>query len=160
MRGILTIRKLSAGGKLRTNLLAVLSAQLENVEACGNAVLESSGLSRAAIHDMRVAARRVRAVLKVFRGVFDRKELKGHMRTLTRVIRALGPVRDCDIIMENLRAMRRTAEGADRDLIDALIGRQKQVRGEQLRSLQGVLRGLQRENGLKSLADFLGASLA
>jgi CHAD domain-containing protein len=109
---------------------------------------------------MRVAARRIRAVLKIFRAAFDRRELKRHMRTLTRLNRVLGPVRDCDIIVENLRSMRRTAEGVDNDLIDTLIDRQKKARSEQFRSLQGVLRELQRENALQSLSDFLGASLA
>jgi CHAD domain-containing protein len=160
MRGNLKTGKINAGGKLRANLREVLCVQLENIDTCGNAVLRPSGLNREAIHDMRVAARRVRAVLKIFRAAFDRKELKRHMRSLTRLNRALGPVRDCDIIVENLRSMRQRAEGVDNDLIDTLIDRQREVRSERFRALQGVLRDLHGENALQALSDFLGASLA
>ncbi len=57
-----------------------------------------------ALHDMRVATRRLRAAFEVFGSAFDSKALKPHLRGLRAIGQALGKVRDLDVFMEKARA--------------------------------------------------------
>ncbi len=53
-----------------------------------------------ALHDMRVATRRLRASFEVFGEAFEAKILKPHLKGLRATGRALGQVRDLDVFME------------------------------------------------------------
>ena len=56
-----------------------------------------------ALHDMRVATRRLRAAFEVFGEAFDPQVLKPHLKGLRKTGRALGSVRDLDVFMEKAR---------------------------------------------------------
>lgn len=60
------------------------------------------------VHDMRVAIRRARSVLRLCHGVFPKKAIEQLGKGLQRLGRSLGNVRDLDVTMSNLRAFRRT----------------------------------------------------
>lgn len=49
------------------------------------------------LHQMRVGARRLRAVLRVYRGTMQRKDERALLRTLRRIAAASGPARDWDV---------------------------------------------------------------
>jgi hypothetical protein len=53
-----------------------------------------------ALHDMRVATRRMRASFEVFGNAFEAKALKPHLKGLRATGRFLGRVRDLDVFME------------------------------------------------------------
>jgi CHAD domain-containing protein len=53
-----------------------------------------------ALHDMRVATRRMRAAVRVFGEYFEPKAMRPFNKALRRVARALGPVRDLDVFQE------------------------------------------------------------
>lgn len=53
-----------------------------------------------ALHDMRVATRRMRASFEVFGPAFEKSALKPHLSGLRATGRALGEVRDLDVFME------------------------------------------------------------
>lgn len=53
-----------------------------------------------ALHDMRVATRRLRAAFEVFGQAFEPKTLKPHLSGLRATGRALGQVRDLDVFIE------------------------------------------------------------
>ncbi|MCC7129324.1 MAG: hypothetical protein B6D39_01760 [Anaerolineae bacterium UTCFX2] len=53
-----------------------------------------------ALHDMRVATRRMRAAFEVFGQAFEKRALKPHLNGLRATGRALGAVRDLDVFME------------------------------------------------------------
>ncbi len=53
-----------------------------------------------ALHDMRVATRRMRAAFEVFGPAFDPKALKPHLNGLRTTGRQLGRVRDLDVFLE------------------------------------------------------------
>jgi CHAD domain-containing protein len=53
-----------------------------------------------ALHDMRVATRRLRAAFDVFGEAFEPEALKSHLKGLRATGRALGAVRDLDVFME------------------------------------------------------------
>lgn len=50
-----------------------------------------------AVHDMRVATRRMRSVLRIFSPYYERKKVKALVRRLRKVAGALGEVRDLDV---------------------------------------------------------------
>jgi CHAD domain-containing protein len=53
-----------------------------------------------ALHDMRVATRRMRSAFDVFGDAFDSKAVKPHVKGLRRTGKALGRVRDLDVFLE------------------------------------------------------------
>lgn len=53
-----------------------------------------------ALHDMRVATRRLRAAFEVFESAFEPSVMKPHLKGLRAAGRALGEVRDLDVFME------------------------------------------------------------
>jgi CHAD domain-containing protein len=53
-----------------------------------------------ALHDMRVATRRLRAAFEVFGTAFEPGVLKGYLKGLRKTGRALGRVRDIDVFLE------------------------------------------------------------
>lgn len=53
-----------------------------------------------ALHDMRVATRRMRAAFDVFEDAFRKKTIKSHLAGLRQTGRLLGGVRDLDVFME------------------------------------------------------------
>jgi CHAD domain-containing protein len=55
------------------------------------------------LHDMRVATRRLRAAFEVFEPAFRPREIRPLLRDLRAARRALGPVRDLDVFIENAR---------------------------------------------------------
>jgi CHAD domain-containing protein len=56
-----------------------------------------------ALHDMRVATRRLRAAFEVFAQAFEPRALRPFLKGLRATGRALGLVRDLDVFMENAR---------------------------------------------------------
>ena len=96
-------------------------------------VLEKEPLVRAgsaaAVHEMRVAARHLDVLLRLFVGFGPRwaASSRGALRTL---IKALGAVRDCDVQIEYLHASSAAMEGADRTAIEPLRGRLMQQRAQ------------------------------
>jgi CHAD domain-containing protein len=74
------------------------------------------------LHDMRVASRRLRAALEVFRPCFPRKR---HKRVLKRVkahADALGERRDRDVSIAFLARFLEEAPAEDRGRLEALLG--------------------------------------
>jgi CHAD domain-containing protein len=55
-----------------------------------------------ALHDMRVATRRMRAAFEVFGDYFKKGATKTHLKRLRATGRALGPVRDLDVFLEKM----------------------------------------------------------
>jgi CHAD domain-containing protein len=56
------------------------------------------------LHDMRVATRRMRSALQIFVPYFKAEAIRPHAAGLQRTARALGAVRDLDVLMEKARA--------------------------------------------------------
>ncbi|MBN2470185.1 MAG: CHAD domain-containing protein [Anaerolineae bacterium] len=55
-----------------------------------------------AVHDMRVATRRMRSALRIFEPYYRRKVIRPFIRGLRHTARALGDVRDMDVFIEKL----------------------------------------------------------
>jgi CHAD domain-containing protein len=105
--------------------------------AFGDAVVKDFDAD--AVHDMRVASRRLRTAMQTFRPCFPRRSFKEHYERVRAVADALGEVRDRDVILDELRS---DVEGLPLDQqsgVEALV--------ETLRA--------ERESGRENLRDML-----
>jgi CHAD domain-containing protein len=89
-------------------------------EVAGLLVERPAAVDADAIHDLRVAIRRLRTAMEVFDGVLPRRA-KAVRRDLKRVFSALGPRRDADVALEALRALEPGLVPEDRPGWDGLV---------------------------------------
>ncbi len=94
-------------------------------------VLDTRDIER--VHAMRVASRRLRAVLEIFAPCFPASEFKGVLRDVKQLADALGERRDPDVHIDALRTFARTLTPATRHGVNALIAAQeaRQARGNE-----------------------------
>jgi CHAD domain-containing protein len=95
-------------------------------------VLDTRDIER--VHDMRVASRRLRAVLEIFAPCFPSSEFKGVLRDVKQLADALGERRDPDVHIDALRAFGRTLTPANRPGVNALVAdlQERQARGNEV----------------------------
>ena len=95
-------------------------------------VLDTRDIER--VHDMRVASRRLRAVLEIFAPCFPQGEFKGVLRDVKQLADALGERRDPDVHIDALRAFARTLTPTNRPGVNALVAEQeeRQARGNEV----------------------------
>ena len=94
-------------------------------------VLDTSDIER--VHDMRVASRRLRAVLEIFAPCFPQSELDGVLRDVKRLADALGARRDPDVHIDALTAFSKSLIAANRPGVARLVEdlRERQTRGNE-----------------------------
>ena len=79
-----------------------------------------SGEDTEDLHRMRVATRRMRAAWRVFDGAYRPKVQRRYVAELRTIARALGEVRDMDVLLEDLEAHVAKLPGAGREAIEPL----------------------------------------
>jgi CHAD domain-containing protein len=84
-------------------------------------VLDTSDIER--VHDMRVATRRLRAVLEIFAPCFERTLHRGVLGDVKSLADALGERRDPDVHIEALQRFEAAVAEADRPGIESLVTR-------------------------------------
>ncbi len=92
-----------------------------------------------ALHDMRVAVRRMRAALGIFQSAYTGKTVKALRKGLKSITKALGPARDMDVFIEKLQAYRATLPEAEQAGLTPLLENWQ----------------AQRETARKAMVDFL-----
>jgi CHAD domain-containing protein len=75
-----------------------------------------------ALHDMRVATRRMRAAFRVFGGYYKRKPVARHVKGLKRTGRALGAVRDLDVFRARIETYSDTLPSEEQAGLQDLLG--------------------------------------
>ena len=133
---------------------ALAAARVVEVRAAEVFAVPAQGVLRVddiePVHDMRVATRRLRAALEMFRPCFPRKRYRAALKPLKALADALGERRDRDVSIEFLEAFLDDAAAADRGRLEILVAR---FREEQLAANEelapflgeerlGALRGL------------------
>jgi CHAD domain-containing protein len=117
-------------------------------------VLDTRDIER--VHDMRVASRRLRAVLEIFEPCFPQGDFKTVLRDVKALADALGERRDPDVHIEDMEGFEAQVQATLRPGIDALVER---LRAQQARGNDALAAALEdlRENDLHarllSLAD-------
>lgn len=74
-----------------------------------------------ALHDMRVASRRLRSALSVFAEAYPARRFKPLEKQVAKVTDALGAVRDADVLIEFMESERRNASESARVGLDAFL---------------------------------------
>jgi len=82
------------------------------------------------LHDMRVASRRLRAALEVFRPCFPRKLRKRALKRVKALADALGERRDRDVSITFLAGFLEQAPAADRGRLEILLARLREEQRE------------------------------
>jgi CHAD domain-containing protein len=95
-----------------------------------------------AVHDVRVASRRFRAAMDAAVSLFPPKWFHPLHQLSREITRALGEVRDRDVVLESLRAERERADPAEWLAIDHLIARFTREREDARASMRTFLDGL------------------
>jgi CHAD domain-containing protein len=107
----------------------VVRVRADELFAHAEGVLDTSDIER--VHDMRVASRRLRAVLEIFEPCFPTGDFKTALRDVKALADALGERRDPDVHIEDMEAFEQDVLAAVRPGIDALVARlrMRQARG-------------------------------
>jgi CHAD domain-containing protein len=120
----------------------------------GDEVLDTADIER--VHDMRVASRRLRAVLEIFEPVFPQGDFKTVLRDVKALADALGERRDPDVHIDAMEELEAAMQAANRPGIEALVKRQRARQAAGNATLQAALehtREADLHTRLHSLAD-------
>src|SRR3954471_11786466 len=92
-------------------------------------VLDTSDIER--VHDMRVASRRLRAVLEIYAPCFPKAQFKPLLREVKDLADALGERRDPDVLLDRLATLEAALPKANAPGIEAFAApiREEQERG-------------------------------
>ena len=127
-----------AGARIVRTRADELFEQAENV-------LDVRDIER--VHDMRVASRRLRAVLEIFAPCFPPAEFSGVLKDVKALADALGERRDPDVHIDALAAFSRALTPAQRAGVQVLIGEQRELQAAGNEVLAAALQRME-ERGL------------
>src|SRR5262245_33846135 len=118
-------------------VLAMLGTQLEAIRAHDPGT--RLGEDAEQLHQMRVATRRVRSILRAARSMFTPEAVTALREELGWLGAALGEVRDLDVMRDHVRAELATLHPQDRAAGRRLLGRLERARGRQREVLLAAL---------------------
>jgi CHAD domain-containing protein len=98
-----------------------------------------------ALHDMRVATRRIRAALAVFVKVFNKNDWRFIESQIKELTDALGAVRDCDVKIEILSALKETLPKNEAYGIERAVARLVKSRQQARKDLKKLLKRWKKE---------------
>lgn len=75
------------------------------------------------LHDMRVATRRIRSALRLLEAYYEPKRVRTYRRQLQKVARALGAVRNLDVLIADLQQFQATMDERHQADLQAVIDR-------------------------------------
>ncbi|MGO8671058.1 MAG: CHAD domain-containing protein [Capsulimonadaceae bacterium] len=109
-----------------------------------------------ALHDMRVASRRLRAVMSVFAAAFPERIFRALEREAARVTDALGAVRDADVQIEYLVGLRDAASVVEQVGLESLVARVTRTRDRDRNRLVAEIDRLARSRFWRDLEQMVG----
>ena len=118
-------------------------------------VLDTSDIER--VHDMRVASRRLRAVLEIYEPCFPRKLLRSVLADVKALADALGERRDPDVQLSQLDEFASAVKPADRPGVEIYAERVRSEQGAGNEVLSAALTRIQ-ETDLRGRLGALAAS--
>lgn len=107
----------------RTAAGKILWTRFDELMSFQEAVLKPKNNSAAeeAVHDMRVASRRLRASLEVFAAVFPKSSFRAMLKSVKLLADNLGEIRDVDVLVKRLASSRKGRSEAQRMALDSMI---------------------------------------
>ena len=109
------------------------------------------------VHDLRVATRRLRAVLEIFMPRFDRDAYQDVLRDVKKLADALGERRDPDVHIESMESFAASADPLHRPGVETLVAHLRARQSDGNLTLEGELRRA-RETDLHGRLSVLAAS--
>ncbi len=109
-----------------------------------------------ALHDMRVASRRLRAALSVFAAAFPMKPFLALEKEVAKTTDALGAVRDGDVQIEFMQAAIETAPESEKVGLQAFLSHLQAERDRERVLLVKELNRLQKSAFIKDFGKLLG----
>jgi CHAD domain-containing protein len=101
----------------------IVRIRAEELFEHADGVLDTEDIER--VHDMRVATRRLRAVLEIFEPCFPAGPFKAALKEVKALADALGERRDPDVHVAALEAFAAAVPAADRAGVRELVERQR-----------------------------------
>src|SRR3954447_277349 len=117
---------------------ATVAVRAEELFENAEGVLDTADIER--VHDMRVATRRLRAVLEIYAPCFPKAEYGPLLREVKALADALGARRDPDVLLDRLAELETVLPKADAPGIEAFAA---PVREEQARGNETLARALE-----------------
>ena len=121
----------------------------------------ASGADMDAVHDMRVASRRLRETMRLLEPLYPQPEFRAWYRRVRAITGALGPVRDADVFIDEFSRLAKDLADGGRRAVAFLVGRRMGTREQQLVALNRALAHLDladSRRSLRKLARSIGAS--
>jgi CHAD domain-containing protein len=115
----------------------VVEVRAGEVVEHAHGVLDVGDIER--VHDMRVATRRLRAALEVFRPCFPPHEFKGVLKEVKSIADALGERRDRDVTIATLEDFGEALAAPDRPGIESLVAKLRSEQQEANEELAGFV---------------------
>ena len=120
------IPQLAEAKSFREAAAMAVEVRAEEVFEHATGVLDVTDIER--VHDMRVATRRLRAVMEIFEAAFPKKEHRAALKDVKALADALGERRDRDVAIDAMTKIGLALTATDRRGIDHLI---EELRDEQ-----------------------------
>src|SRR4051812_4547962 len=123
------IEGLEAGMPFEKAAAATVAVRAEELFEQSEHVLDTTDIER--VHDMRVASRRLRAVLEIYAPCFPSAQFKPLLREVKDLADALGERRDPDVLLDRLATLEAALPKANAPGIEAFAApiREEQQRG-------------------------------
>jgi len=112
------------------------------------------------LHDMRVATRRMRSAMRIFAPYFDDAVLRPLTKRLRRTGRALGPVRDLDVLIERTNGDLAGLPADERADLEPLLAEWQAQRQDARCAMLAYLDGKRYRKFVAGFGQFLSADLA
>jgi CHAD domain-containing protein len=151
------IPELAHAGSFREAAAMTVRVRAEEVFEHSTGVLDVNDIER--VHAMRVATRRLRAVMEIFAAAFPRKRHREILKEVKALADTLGERRDRDVAIESMTKIGLALTVTDRRGIDHLIGELRDEQRGANASLAAALQALE-ENDLRGRLRALAAAAA
>lgn len=112
-----------------------------------------------AVHDMRVASRRVREAMSLFGPLYPQREFKAWYRSVRTITRALGPVRDSDVFIDSFSRLSGELGEGGRRCVAFVVGYRSARRELELDALNTALNALDLGESKRSFKQLVNTPL-
>jgi CHAD domain-containing protein len=150
------VKDLNAGDRFDVAATKIVAVRARELMEQAEGVLDTSDIER--VHGMRVASRRLRAVLEIFGPAFDPDELRPVLRDVKRLADALGARRDPDVQIDHFERLRDALPAVDHAGVDVILGRLRAEQATGNASLAAALQDARESNLAGRLAELAGVS--
>jgi CHAD domain-containing protein len=133
----------------------IISAQFAKVRSLEDTV--RAGENVEAVHDIRVATRRIRSAFRLLRNYYPKKTIGRLRKPLRELAGCLGEIRDLDVLIENLRAYSATLTIERQRALDPLLADWQARRAQGHRALIGFLDDADYDEWVARMEDFIEA---